>query len=50
VHAGQKVIVLDAMKIEMAIDSPVAGVIEKIYCKSGQMVNAGQQLAIIRVN
>jgi len=50
VDAGQKVIVLDAMKIEMAIDSPVAGVIEKIYCKSGQMVNAGQQLAIIRVN
>lgn len=50
VEVGQKVIVLDAMKIEMAIDSPVAGVIEAIFCKSGQMVSAGQQLAIIRLN
>ncbi len=50
VEAGQKVIVLDAMKMELAIGSAVAGVIEKILCKSGQMVSAGQQLAILRLN
>jgi urea carboxylase len=50
VEVGQKVIVLDAMKMELAIGSAVAGVIEKILCKSGQMVSAGQQLAILRLN
>jgi urea carboxylase len=50
VEVGQKVIVLDAMKIEMAISSPAAGIIETILCKSGHMVSAGQQLAIIRLN
>jgi biotin carboxyl carrier protein len=33
----------------MTIGSPVAGVIEEILCQSGQMVSAGQQLAIVRV-
>jgi urea carboxylase len=50
INVGQTVIVLDAMKIELAIGSPTSGVIEKILCKSGQMVNAGQQLAILRLN
>jgi len=49
VEAGEKLIVLDAMKTEMTIGSPVAGVIEEILCQSGQMVSAGQQLAIVRV-
>jgi urea carboxylase len=50
VEAGQKVVVLDAMKIELVIAAPAAGVIEKILCQSGQMVSAGQQLAILRLN
>jgi urea carboxylase len=50
VEAGEKLIVLDAMKTELTIGSPAAGVIEKILCQSGQMVSAGQQLAILRVN
>ena len=46
---GEKLIVLDAMKTEMTIGSPADGVVEKILCQSGQMVSAGQQLAILRV-
>jgi len=49
VKAGEKLIVLDAMKTEMTIGSPADGVVEKILCQSGQMVSAGQQLAILRV-
>jgi urea carboxylase len=50
VAVGQKVVVLDAMKMEMVIVAPISGVVEKILCQSGQMVSAGQQLAIIRSN
>jgi urea carboxylase len=50
VAAGQKMIVLDAMKMELTIGAPAAGVIEKILCQSGQMVSAGQQLAILRLD
>jgi urea carboxylase len=50
VEAGQKLIVLDAMKMELSIGAPAAGVVEKILCQSGQMVSAGQQLAILRVD
>ena len=50
VEAGQRLIVLDAMKIELTIGAPAAGVIEKVLCQSGQMVSAGQQLAIVRLD
>jgi urea carboxylase len=50
VEEGEKLIVLDAMKTELTIGSPAAGVVEKILCQSGQMVSAGQQLAILRLN
>jgi urea carboxylase len=47
VHAGQRLVVLDAMKIELEIAAPVAGVVRELLCRPGQMVNAGQQLAIL---
>jgi urea carboxylase len=50
VEAGQKVVVLDAMKIELVIAAPSAGVVEKILCQSGQMVSAGQQLIFFRLD
>ncbi len=50
VEAGQKLIVLDAMKTELSIGAPAAGVIGKILCQSGQMVSAGQQLVILRLD
>jgi len=50
VAAGQKLIVLDAMKMELSIGAPAAGIVERILCQSGQMVSAGQQLAILRLD
>lgn len=47
VHAGQKLLVLDAMKTEMVIAAPSGGVVRQLLCRAGQMVSAGQQLAIL---
>ena len=47
VSAGQKLVVLDAMKTELVIAAPTAGVVRDLLCKAGQMVSAGQQLAIL---
>ena len=47
VTAGQRLVVLDAMKIEMEISAPVSGVVQQLLCQPGQMVSAGQQLAIV---
>jgi urea carboxylase len=49
VLAGQKLLVLDAMKTEMVIAAPAGGVVRELLCKAGQMVSAGQQLAILDV-
>jgi urea carboxylase len=48
VEAGQKLIVLEAMKTEIAIAAPHAGVIEKLTCAAGTMVWAGQTLLLVR--
>ena len=48
VEAGQKLIVLEAMKTEIAIAAPHAGIIEKLSCATGAMVWAGQILLFVR--
>jgi len=48
VEAGQRLIVLEAMKMEIAVTSPIAGVIERLNCAPGMLVSAGQALAAIR--
>lgn len=47
VEEGDVIIVLEAMKMEIEIVSPVAGVISQIKVKEGQNVDNGQILAII---
>jgi urea carboxylase len=47
VTAGQKIIVVEAMKMEVGVEAPFAGVIRKIAAAPGKLVNAGQALAII---
>jgi urea carboxylase len=49
VHAGEKLVVLDAMKTEIVIAAPSAGVVEEIRCVPGKLVHAGQALVVIRV-
>jgi urea carboxylase len=47
VIAGQKVAVVEAMKMEVAVEAPFAGIIKKMAAVQGKLVNAGQPLAII---
>jgi urea carboxylase len=48
VVAGQKLLVLEAMKMEIAVAAPSAGVIEMVNCVPGALVSAGQRLVTLR--
>ena len=50
VGAGERVIVLEAMKMEFIVVAPVAGIVETVHCARGGMVMAGQNLATLRPN
>jgi urea carboxylase len=50
VGAGERVIVLEAMKMEFVVVAPAAGVVEVVHCARGGIVTAGQNLATLRVN
>ena len=47
VTAGQKVVVVEAMKMEVGVEAPFAGVIKKMAAAPGRLVNAGQPLVVI---
>jgi urea carboxylase len=49
VEAGQKLLILEAMKMEIAVASPAAGTIELLNCSPGALVSAGQRLVTLRV-
>jgi urea carboxylase len=48
VELGEKLLVLEAMKTEIVVAAPSAGVIEKLNCSPGTLVYAGQQLIALR--
>ena len=48
VQAGEKLVVLEAMKMEIAVASPAAGVVERLNCAKGALVSAGQHLLTLR--
>jgi urea carboxylase len=48
VEPGQKLVVLEAMKMEIAVTAPFAGIIEKLNCAPGSLVSAGQILVTLR--
>jgi urea carboxylase len=47
VQAGETLLVLEAMKMEVAIKAPVAGAVESFSCVPGKAVRAGELLAVI---
>ena len=47
VLADQKLLVLEAMKLENNITSTCAGVVKKILVREGQAVNQGQPLVVV---
>jgi urea carboxylase len=49
VESGQKILVLEAMKMEIVIVAPTQGVVEIVHCAKGSMVTAGQNLATVKV-
>ncbi|MFZ0828426.1 MAG: urea carboxylase [Verrucomicrobiia bacterium] len=49
VTAGQKLVVVEAMKMEVGVEAPVAGIVKKIAVEPGRMVSAGQVLAVIEM-
>jgi urea carboxylase len=50
VEAGQQILILEAMKTEVAIVAPSEGIVELVHCTKGGMVTAGQNLATLRVD
>lgn len=44
VHAGQTLLILEAMKMENAITSPYHGVVSKLYVREGDDVSEGDLL------
>jgi urea carboxylase len=48
IETGQRLMVLEAMKMEIAVTAPVSGVVEKLHCSHGMLVSAGQRLVTIR--
>ncbi|MGL4982050.1 MAG: biotin/lipoyl-containing protein [Treponemataceae bacterium] len=47
VSAGQTVLIVESMKMEIEIKSPSAGTVKEIKVKQGDQVQAGQELAIV---
>jgi urea carboxylase len=47
VQAGETVIVLESMKMEIAVESPVTGTLLELRCQEGQSVTPGETLGYV---
>jgi urea carboxylase len=47
VQAGQRLIVVESMKMEIAVATPFAGTVAEILCSQGAQVAAGQTLLFL---
>lgn len=48
VVAGDPLLLLEAMKMEMRVSAPMDGIVAEIQCAEGDMVTRGQILAVIK--
>ncbi|MEC7120619.1 MAG: biotin/lipoyl-containing protein, partial [Pseudomonadota bacterium] len=48
VQAGEPLLVVEAMKMELAIHAPTAGVVAQLLCQMGQTVTAGDMLLVLQ--
>ncbi len=47
VDAGQELLVVEAMKMELTVTAPVAGTVKAIRCQPGKAVNPGDTLVLL---
>ncbi len=47
VAEGQVLVILESMKMEMPVEAPSAGKVEKIACAEAQAVNEGDTLVVL---
>lgn len=47
VNAGDVLVILESMKIELPLEAPVGGKIAEIHCKEGQSVSEGEVLVVL---
>lgn len=47
VEAGETLVILESMKMEMPIEAPEAGTVKEIRCKEAQAVNEGDTLLVL---
>lgn len=44
---GEAILVLESMKMEMPLESPLGGKVKEILCAEGQAVSEGDVLAVV---
>ena len=47
VGSGDAVVILESMKMEMPVESPIAGKVTEVRCAEGQGVEEGAVLAVV---
>ena len=47
VQAGDPVVILESMKMEMPVEAPAGGTVREIRCRVGQAVSEGDVLAVL---
>jgi acetyl-CoA carboxylase biotin carboxyl carrier protein len=47
VNAGDTLVILESMKMEMPVESPSGGTVKEVRCKEGQAVNEGDVLVVL---
>ena len=47
VQAGEPIVILESMKMEMPVESPADGRVKEIRCAEGQAVSEGDVLAVL---
>lgn len=48
VSAGDTLVILESMKMEMPVEAPEGGTVAEIRCKESQPVNEGDVLVVLR--
>jgi acetyl-CoA carboxylase biotin carboxyl carrier protein len=48
VAAGDILLILESMKMEMPIEAPEAGKVAEVRCKEGQSVSEGEVLVVLQ--